>query len=80
MFVYHFVYPDLRVDLRFKKEWTAENGSVGFEIEDIGTSVHWYWRFKKISSRACLLFITLLVTKIIAFKSLFDLHFNPFII
>ena len=56
MFVYHFFDPDLRVDLRFKKEWTAENGSVGFEIEDIGTSVHWYWRFKKISCRACLLF------------------------
>ena len=47
MFVYHFVDPDLRVDLRFKKDGTTENTGVDFEIGDIGTSAHWYWRVKK---------------------------------
>ena len=56
----------------FRKEGTAENGDIDFEIGDTGTSVHWYWRLKKISCRACLIFITLLVTKT-AFKSPFDL-------
>ena len=63
MFVYHFVDPDLRVDLRFKKERTAKNGGVDFEIGDIGTSAHGYWRLKKISFRTCLLFITFFVKK-----------------
>ena len=47
MFVYHFVDPDLRVDLRFKKDGATENTGVDFEIGDIGTSVHWYWKVKK---------------------------------
>ena len=56
MFVYHFVDPDLRVEIIFRKEVTAENGGTDFEIGDIGTSAHCYWRLKNLSSRACLLF------------------------
>ena len=32
MFVYHFVDPDLRVVTIFRKEGTAENGVVDFEM------------------------------------------------
>ena len=32
MFVYHFVNPDLRVEIIFRKERTAENGRIDFEI------------------------------------------------
>ena len=32
MFVYHFVDPDLRVVIIFRKERTAENGVADFEI------------------------------------------------
>ena len=53
MFVHH---PDLRVEIIFRKEGTAKNGGIHFEIGEKGTSAHWYWRLKKISSRACLLF------------------------
>ena len=42
MFVYHFVNPDLRVVVIFRKERTAENGGIDFEIVDINTTVHWY--------------------------------------
>ena len=42
MFVYHFVDPDLRVEIIFRKERTAENRGIDFEIVDIDTSVHWY--------------------------------------
>ena len=56
MFAYHFVDPDLRVEIFFQKEGTAENGVLDYEIGDIGTSAHLYWRLKKISSRACLAF------------------------
>ena len=42
MFVYHFVGPDLRVEIFFKKDKAAENGGVDFEIGDIGTSAHLY--------------------------------------
>ena len=41
MFVYHFVNPDLRVEIIFRKERTAENGRIDFEIMDIDTSAHW---------------------------------------
>ena len=77
MLVYHFVDPDLRVKIIFRKEGTTENGRIDFEIEDIGTSAHWYWRLKKISCRACLLFCYFFGDKKIAFKSLFDLYFHP---
>ena len=56
MFVYHFVDPDMSVEIIFRKEGTAENEGIDFEIGDIGTSTHWYWRLKKISCRAGLLF------------------------
>ena len=42
MFVYYFVYPDLRIEIIFRKEGTAESGWIDFEIVDIDTSVHWY--------------------------------------
>ena len=42
MFVHHFVNPGLRVEIIFRKERTAENGGIDFEIVDIDTSAHWY--------------------------------------
>ena len=42
MFVYYFVDPDLRIDIIFRKERTAERRGIDFEIVDIGTSAHWY--------------------------------------
>ena len=42
MFLYHFVDPDLRVEVIFRKEGRAENGWIEFEIGDIGNSAHWY--------------------------------------
>ena len=41
MFIYHFVDPDPRVEIIFRKEGTAMNGDIDFEIGDIGTSAHW---------------------------------------
>ena len=49
IFVYHFVDPDLKVEVIFRKEGTAENGGIDFEIGDIDTSAHWSWRLKKIA-------------------------------
>ena len=40
MFVYHFVDPDLRVEIFFNKEGTAENGGIDFELGVLGTSGH----------------------------------------
>ena len=42
MFVYYFVHPDLRVEIIFRKERTAESGEIDFEILDIDTSAQWY--------------------------------------
>ena len=42
MFMYHFVNPDLRVEIIFRKERTAENRGIDFEIKDIDTSANWY--------------------------------------
>ena len=42
MFVYYFVDPDLRVEIIFRKERTAESEGIDFEIEDIDTSAHEY--------------------------------------
>ena len=42
MFVYHFVDPDLRVQIIFGKEGTSENEGIDFEIVDVDTSAHWY--------------------------------------
>ena len=47
LFVYHLVDPDPRVEIFFEKARAAENEGVGFEIGDIGTFVHLYWRLKK---------------------------------
>ena len=52
MFVYHFVDPDLKVKVIFRKKGTAENGGIDFEIGDIGTSAHWYWRLQKIAFKS----------------------------
>ena len=38
---YYFVNPDLWVEIIFRKERTAENGRIDFEIMDIDTSAHW---------------------------------------
>ena len=43
MFVYYFADPDLRVEIIFRKDSTAESGRIDFEIVDIDTSVHWYY-------------------------------------
>ena len=43
MFVYYFVDPDVRVQIIFRKERTAESGEIDFEIVDIDTSVRWYY-------------------------------------
>ena len=40
IFVYHFLDPDLKVEVIFRKEGTAENGWIDFEIGDIGTSAY----------------------------------------
>ena len=40
--LYHFVDPVLKVEIIFRKEGTAENGGIDFEILDTSTSVHWY--------------------------------------
>ena len=42
MFVYHFVDPDVRVEIIFRKARRAENEGIDFEIVDIDTSTHWY--------------------------------------
>ena len=42
MFFHHFVNPDLRVQIFFKREGAAENEGIDFEIGDIGTSAHLY--------------------------------------
>ena len=42
MFVYHFLNPDLRLEIFFKKEGAAENGGVDFEIREICNSPNLY--------------------------------------
>ena len=77
MFVYHFVDPDLRVEIYFEKERSAENGGVNFEIGNIDTSAYLYWRLKKTPWRACLRFFAFLVTKNQLFKALLTSTFIP---
>ena len=64
MFVYHFVDPDLRVEIIFIKDETSENGGIDFDIgyrdnilsyKDIGT-FHTVLEVEEISCRACLLY------------------------
>ena len=40
MFVYHFVDPELRLQLFFVKKGAAKTEGVDTEIGDIGTSTH----------------------------------------
>ena len=63
MLINHFIDPDLKVEIIFSKEGTAENWGIDFEIRDIGTSAHSYWRLKKIHATLLCFFITFLVTK-----------------
>ena len=80
MFVYHFVDPDLRVEIFFEKEGSAENGGVDFEIGDIDTSAYLYWRLKKTLWRACLRFYCFLGDKKLAFQSSINMCVHIFII
>ena len=72
VFVYHFVDPDLRVEIFFEKEGAAGNGSDGLEIKDKATSEDLYWKLKKILCGACLLFFFLVKKKL---KALFIIEF-----
>ena len=74
---YHFVDPDLRVDIFFVKEGTLKNGSLDFEIGDKGTSTHLYWMLKKSSCRACLLFNYFFDDKKYPFKAFSTCTFIP---
>ena len=65
-----FVNPDLRVDIIFRKEETAENGDIYFEIGDIGTSAHLYWRLTKFHVEPVCFFIAFLVAKDSFYKPL----------
>ena len=40
MFIYHFVDPDVRIEIFFEKDEAAGNGGVDFEIGDIGNAVN----------------------------------------
>ena len=46
--VYRFVNPDLIIEIFFEKDGAGENGGLDFQIGDIDTSAHLYWRLKKI--------------------------------
>ena len=63
--VSHFVNPDLRVEIFFKKEGKVGNGGTHSEIGDIGTSAHLYWGLNQLTCKDGLLcfFIVSLVTK-----------------
>ena len=69
-FTIYFVDPD-----RGLRHSSRKGGN--FEIGDIGTSAHLYWRLKKI---LCLSFLLFFGDKITAFKCSLDLCFYPSII
>ena len=58
MFVYHFLNPDLRVEIIFRKEGTAENGGIDFEIRDMATRYlcTLVLEVQEVSCRTCLHF------------------------
>ena len=58
MFVYHFVDPDLSVEIFLENKGPAENRGVDFKIGDISTSTRLYWR-----CRDSLVFCQFLATK-----------------
>ena len=66
-------------DILRKREDNKKWG-IDFEIGDIGTSTHLYFRLKKVSYKACLLFDYFFGDKKIAFKSSFNPYFHLFII
>ena len=71
-YVYHFVYPYLRLETSSKMRGHQKKG----EIEDWDTFAHLYWSFKEISCRVCLLFLVFFgAKKRMAFKSLFFFSF-----
>ena len=55
MFVYHFVYPNLAVEILSEKAGKQKTGGVDFEIEDSSTFVFLYCGLKTIACSACLL-------------------------
>ena len=62
-FIYHFVDPDLTVEIFFEKKGTVENGNVDFQIRDIGTSTHMYWRLKRSNAGLVYFFIVFFYDK-----------------
>ena len=61
MFVDHFLDSILRVEIFFEKKRTTKIGGVDFEIGDIVTSAHVYWR--KFHAEPACIFNAFLVTK-----------------
>ena len=55
MFVYHFVYPNLAVEILSEKAGKQKTGGVDFEVEDSSTFVFLYCGLKTIACSACLL-------------------------
>ena len=68
----------LRVETLFEKDGAAENGSVDFEIGNVGTTAHFYGRTNKNSCSARQLIVFLVKKK--ALKRSYDLFFHPSII
>ena len=63
-FIYHFVDPDLTVEIFFEKKGAVENGDVDFQIRDIGTSTHMYWKLKQSNAGlVCFFIVFFFVTK-----------------
>ena len=58
------------LDLRFKNKRRVENMGVDFEIGDITTYAHWYWRSRKFHAEPVCFFITFIVTSDLYFQSL----------
>ena len=79
MFVYYFLDPGLRVEIFLEKKRAVENGGVDFEIGDISTSAHLYWRLKENFMYNLCAFYYFFGGKRITFKSSLDLCFHPFI-
>ena len=79
MFISHFVDPDLRIEIFFEKQGAAKNAAVDFEIGDIDTSAHLYWRLMELSCKVCLLcfFSVFLATKVLlACTKVVPVHLN----
>ena len=55
MFLYHFIDPDLRVEI-FEIERVTKKGRIDFEMGNWDICTHLHWGLKKISCRFCLFF------------------------